>query len=180
MGNTCSGPLDGFDGRREFNCAGDARYVWISIPGSGKVLNFCEVEVYGIAGAVLGIDKWWSGWNDINDMVAMCEGKPQCVAPPVNGGCDETISGTNQAGYRGCQDKTTTGKTCQMWTAQSPHAHTRTLSNYPNKGLGTHNYCRNPDNEPNGIWCYTQSSSSRWEYCDPLPPSGGQTLLASS
>ena len=74
--------------------------------------------------------------------------------------------------YRGCQDKTKTGKTCQKWTSQSPHRHSRTNENYPNTGVGTttddHNYCRNPDNEPLGIWCYTTDPKSRWEYCDPL------------
>eukprot|EP00239_Pterosperma_sp_CCMP1384_P003921 CAMPEP_0197845570 /NCGR_PEP_ID=MMETSP1438-20131217/2486_1 /TAXON_ID=1461541 /ORGANISM="Pterosperma sp., Strain CCMP1384" /LENGTH=1053 /DNA_ID=CAMNT_0043456915 /DNA_START=264 /DNA_END=3422 /DNA_ORIENTATION=+ len=44
---TCAGPLPSFDGKREFDCVGDARYVWVQIPGSEKVLNFCEVEVYG-------------------------------------------------------------------------------------------------------------------------------------
>lgn len=29
-----------------------------------------------------------------------------------------------------------------------------------------HNYCRNPDNEPGGAWCYTSNSTIRWEYCD--------------
>ena len=54
------------------------------------------------------------------------------------------------------------GKTCQKWTAQSPHRHSRTPSKYPNKGLGDHNYCRNPDGEGGGIWCYTTSASRRW------------------
>ena len=67
------------------------------------------------------------------------------------------------------QTKTVSGKTCQKWTAQSPHRHSRTPSKYPNKGLGDHNYCRNPDGEGGGIWCYTTSASRRWEYCDPLP-----------
>ena len=40
------------------------------------------------------------------------------------------------------------------------------------KGIGEHNYCRNPDNEPKGIWCYTTDAGSRWEYCDPAAEVG--------
>ncbi len=29
-----------------------------------------------------------------------------------------------------------------------------------------HNYCRNPDNEPEGAWCYTADPNVRWEYCN--------------
>ena len=68
--------------------------------------------------------------------------------------------------YRGYVSVTVTGNTCQMWTAQSPVKHSRTLSNYPNKGLGEHNYCRNPDNESGGAWCYTTNPDYRWQYCD--------------
>lgn len=79
--------------------------------------------------------------------------------------CDETISGNLQNGYRGCQNKTINGRTCQKWSLQSPHTH----KNKPNerKGTGDHNYCRNPDGEPDGIWCYTTDSNPRWEYCKP-------------
>ena len=80
---------------------------------------------------------------------------------------DETISGENESGYRGCQTQTITGKTCQKWTSQSPHTHSNTPSNKPGKGLGAHNYCRNPDGSTNGIWCYTTDPNTRWEYCDP-------------
>ena len=34
------------------------------------------------------------------------------------------------------------------------------------KHLGSHNQCRNPDNETHGVWCYTMIKGSRWEYCD--------------
>ena len=79
----------------------------------------------------------------------------------------ELYSYKDQADYRGFQNKTITGKTCQNWTSQSPHQHSRTNRNYPNKGIGNHNYCRNPDGEP-GIWCYTTDPRSRWEHCKPL------------
>ena len=87
----------------------------------------------------------------------------------VKEGFSETVSGYREDGYRGQQNKTVSGRTCQKWTSQSPHRHSRTPSNYSNKGLGDHNYCRNPDHEPGGIWCYTTDSGKRWEYCDPLP-----------
>jgi len=78
-------------------------------------------------------------------------------------------AGTGMTGdgsdYRGCKSTTKSGYQCMAWTSQSPHSHTRTPSNYPASGL-TSNYCRNPDGSST-IWCYTTSSSKRWEACDP-------------
>jgi len=87
--------------------------------------------------------------------------------PPITceQACDETLSGTRGAGYRGCQSKTKTGLTCQKWTDQSPHTHDRTPAVWPGMGLGGHNYCRNPDRSET-IWCYT-TTSQRWDYCIP-------------
>ena len=79
--------------------------------------------------------------------------------------------------YRGFTDTTKNGRTCQAWDSQSPHSHTRTVENYPDTGLGPHNYCRNPDEEDDGVWCYTTDPEERWEFCDvpdceslPTPP----------
>ena len=69
-----------------------------------------------------------------------------------------------QSDYRGTLSTTSTGKTCQKWTVQAPNRHSRTPSNYPDKGLGDHNFCRNPDGEPRA-WCYT-TDGPRWDYCD--------------
>ena len=80
--------------------------------------------------------------------------------------CNEQLTGEEDAGYRGCQTKTRSGKTCQRWDSQSPHSHTRTAANYPKSGLES-NYCRNPDGVDT-IWCYTTDSAKRWEYCDPI------------
>jgi len=86
--------------------------------------------------------------------------------PQPSAGCEESFTG-NGADYRGCQTRTRSGRTCMKWTSQSPHRHTRTDRNFPNKGLGDHNYCRNPDGDRT-LWCYTTDPSSRFEYCDPL------------
>ncbi|XP_070544790.1 plasminogen-like isoform X2 [Ptychodera flava] len=84
----------------------------------------------------------------------------------------------DRSDYRGTISQTTSGKRCQKWTSQSPHTHMRTPENYPNKGLGDHNYCRNPDGEEKP-WCYTASSNTRWEFCDVGVPGENceQTLL---
>lgn len=81
--------------------------------------------------------------------------------------CNETLNGKGED-YRGCQNKTRSGRTCQAWTENRPHCHKNTPTDKPNSGLGKHNYCRNPDGGKN-IWCYTTDSKKRWEYCDPLP-----------
>ena len=83
------------------------------------------------------------------------------------GTCDESTPGTDENGYRGCQTETVSGRTCQKWTSQF-HKHTRTPENpeFAGKGIGDHNYCRNPDGG-SGIWCYTTDPNKRWEYCDP-------------
>ena len=67
--------------------------------------------------------------------------------------------------YRGLINVSESGKTCQKWTSQTPHSHSRTPQNYPGKGLGDHNYCRNPDGDEKGAWCYTTDPAHRWQYC---------------
>ena len=76
-----------------------------------------------------------------------------------------TLIGTG-ANYRGTRSTTRTGRVCQRWDAQIPHTHSRTPSNFPNAGLAGHNYCRNPDTDPIGPFCYTTDPNRRWEYCD--------------
>lgn len=79
--------------------------------------------------------------------------------------CDETIRGDKATGYRGCQTQTKSGRTCQAWSAQSPHTQT-VGSSY--KDVVKSNYCRNPGGLHQTLWCYTMEKGMRAEYCDPL------------
>ncbi|XP_070547881.1 plasminogen-like [Ptychodera flava] len=77
----------------------------------------------------------------------------------------ECFVNTDGSDYRGSVSRTRSGKTCQRWSSQSPHKHSRTPGNYPNRGLGYHNQCRNPDGQPKP-WCYTTDANTRWEHCN--------------
>uniref|UniRef100_A0A493TVI2 Plasminogen n=1 Tax=Anas platyrhynchos platyrhynchos TaxID=8840 RepID=A0A493TVI2_ANAPP len=72
----------------------------------------------------------------------------------------------NGKDYRGTVAKTGNGRTCQEWSSQSPHSHKYfTPLTHPRAGLDK-NYCRNPDGDVNGPWCYTTDPRKAWEYCD--------------
>jgi len=90
----------------------------------------------------------------------------QFFSGSIAASCDETLAGAKDADYRGCQTTTRSGRTCQKWSETTPHSHSM-RKDYPDEGLGDHNYCRNPDGEDT-IWCYTSDPSVRWEYCDPV------------
>lgn len=88
--------------------------------------------------------------------------------------------------YRGTHSRTESGKECQKWRSQSPHAHTKTYKKYPDAGLDEdwwvysaeqNNYCRNPGNEAEGVWCFTTDSETRWERCDVPDCNAGEAML---
>ena len=82
--------------------------------------------------------------------------------PAIPGGCDETLSGTNNENYAGCQTTTQSGYVCQAWNTQTPHPHSF--------GTLPSNYCRNPDtDEFETIMCYTTDPDVEFDLCDPLP-----------
>ncbi|XP_064639811.1 plasminogen-like [Lineus longissimus] len=78
--------------------------------------------------------------------------------------------------YVGTVSVTKSGKPCQHWASQFPHAHpyAKKAELFPDVNLGlAKNYCRNPTNDPHGPWCITATASTVKEYCDiPICPQG--------
>ena len=90
------------------------------------------------------------------------------------GSCVNVLDGGG-AGYIGTVSVTETGIKCQDWSETTPHDHGYyTEDNRLNKGLGQHNYCRNPS-AGTMPWCYTSDPAKRWEYCD-IPLCTGNTF----
>ncbi|CAH1246036.1 LPA [Branchiostoma lanceolatum] len=95
----------------------------------------------------------------------------QAVIPPTDAIPTDTTPTAencfdgNLEDYRGQLAVTVSGKTCQRWDSQFPHEHTFLPQIFPSYGLDE-NYCRNPDFDPAGIWCFTTDPNARWEYCD--------------
>uniref|UniRef100_A0A8C9DR42 Plasminogen n=1 Tax=Prolemur simus TaxID=1328070 RepID=A0A8C9DR42_PROSS len=76
----------------------------------------------------------------------------------------ECKTGTGR-NYRGTVSKTKNGTTCQKWSSSVPHKPNYSPDAYPSEGL-EENYCRNPDNDERGPWCYTTDPGQRFGYCD--------------
>ena len=67
--------------------------------------------------------------------------------------------------------RTIRGDSCQKWDSQFPHAHEFTKDKmgdeaYIKKELEA-NYCRNPNDDPKGLWCYTNNMTIEKSYCGP-------------
>uniref|UniRef100_A0A8C2J276 Plasminogen n=1 Tax=Cyprinus carpio TaxID=7962 RepID=A0A8C2J276_CYPCA len=67
--------------------------------------------------------------------------------------------------YRGTKSKTKSGKTCQRWEEKFPHVPNITPKTHPKADLES-NFCRNPEGDKGGPWCYTTDQEKRWEHCD--------------
>uniref|UniRef100_A0A8D2ZJ23 Hepatocyte growth factor a n=1 Tax=Scophthalmus maximus TaxID=52904 RepID=A0A8D2ZJ23_SCOMX len=74
----------------------------------------------------------------------------------------ECIIGTKD--YRGRRAWTKSNITCQAWSDNNINEHTFYPERYPTQDL-RENFCRNPNDDPGGPWCYTTDPNVRAEEC---------------
>ncbi|XP_078576750.1 uncharacterized protein LOC144862258 [Branchiostoma floridae x Branchiostoma japonicum] len=131
-------------------------------PSAGLEENYCRNPD--------GEDAVWCYTADPDQRWDWCP-VPKCASGLVevgeevqDMGAEDCYEGRGES-YRGNVALTWSGRTCQDWSAQTPHGHGYTADKYPDADL-TNNYCRNP-NSDNDIrpWCYTTSAEERWNFC---------------
>ncbi|XP_076113410.1 uncharacterized protein LOC143081059 [Mytilus galloprovincialis] len=138
----------------ELTCKSPIAGRYVKILRSGKeILSLAEVQVIGHTGKTLIAGK------RRGKTVKPPKPKAKKVIPakPKGQQCRMNPKGAN---YGGNISKTRSGRTCQAWGVQTPQKH-----KFSKKLADQKNYCRNPDNEPHGPWCYTTDAKKRWEYC---------------
>ncbi|XP_053560162.1 hepatocyte growth factor activator [Bombina bombina] len=94
--------------------------------------------------------------------------------------CYHTAVNTTE--YRGIVKRTRSGQSCLPWNSDILYEeiNVRSESDFIQKGLGSHSYCRQPD-EDTIPWCYIMKDNHlSWEHCDiPECVAKGRTLVLS-
>eukprot|EP00064_Thunnus_orientalis_P001589 superscaffoldBa00000109_g1592 len=103
----------------------------------------------------------WCFTTDPRVRTMFCTNIPQCGTQnkPVSD-CYESF-GEN---YHGEQSRTRSNLPCAPWRDHSNSGERGMLM----AGLEG-NYCRNPDKDKHGPWCYTNNSAIPWDYCSVKP-----------
>ncbi|XP_068132289.1 hepatocyte growth factor isoform X2 [Hyperolius riggenbachi] len=70
----------------------------------------------------------------------------------------------NGINYRGTVSRTRFRLQCAMWEKNIGDLRRHTFKE-PDISILEKNYCRNPDNDAHGPWCYTENPLIPWDYC---------------
>lgn len=105
---------------------------------------------------------WFINYIQVNIIKLNCR---YCIESIEEADCKRTTTGWEYSGQIGI---TKSGRTCQAWGSQTPHAHTYG-TNLPE------NYCRDPS-DSGYLWCYTTDPYKEWEECN-IPNCGMFKIL---
>lgn len=91
-----------------------------------------------------------------------------CPPPPAPNllHCRSPNGAADACDYRGSRDYTKGDHRCSFWNETADLFHDYTAENFPDAGLGDHNYCRNPGGRKPTAWCYTTNPDVEWEKCE--------------
>uniref|UniRef100_A0A8C5GTW9 Plasminogen n=1 Tax=Gouania willdenowi TaxID=441366 RepID=A0A8C5GTW9_GOUWI len=127
--------------------------------------NKCNTETSFTCRAFIYIEKdqecWTAAANSKSESVLR---RTSTVLYEKNEYLLECVNGIG-TDYRGTKTKTKSGKVCQRWEAKYPHRPNITPQSHPRADLES-NFCRNPDADAGGPWCYTSDPEKRWEHCN--------------
>ncbi|CAB1431083.1 unnamed protein product [Pleuronectes platessa] len=116
-----------------------------------------------------GQESPWCFTTDPRVRTMFCSNIPQCGTQANRVSvCYEGFGET----YQGELSRTRTNLPCAPWTDHSNSGERDMLMS----GLEG-NYCRNPDKDKHGPWCYTNNSAIPWDYCTVNPCDGSQNTI---
>ena len=149
----------------------------VNIVGYGKLDGIPYWRVRNSWGTTWGEGGYINIKRGVNGQnLNMCGIASGVVYPNIEGKDDGQGSGTESEAikldcdrgkfsYRGTQNKTRSGRTCQRWDSQEPHPHKYTREYRPYAGL-SENYCRNPSGAWQDYpWCYTTDPAVKYDSC---------------
>lgn len=108
-------------------------------------------------------EKFWNNYVD-------CKGnelqRTQSQIDQVRG-CIEGMCVISRMGisYRGYTNVTVSGRPCQSWRHNFPHPIMREFNASASDSNLEENFCRNPDSQSGGPWCFTKDPSVQKEAC---------------
>ncbi|CAG0899018.1 unnamed protein product [Darwinula stevensoni] len=120
---------------------------WCKVPGSEENWEYCDVRFCAM-----------------EDAERTCETEDRCSSKPLE--CRLTEMGLEYVGFKNVDAD---GRNCQPWLgrANDKRVSFMDIMFIPDEGVdSSHNYCRNPDANLYGLWCFIEEGTGeRWGHC---------------
>ncbi|EMP34804.1 Hepatocyte growth factor [Chelonia mydas] len=108
-----------------------------------------------------GSESPWCFTTDPNIRIGYCSQIPKCDVSN-----EQDCYRGNGKNYMGNLSKTRSGLTCSMWDKNIDDLRRHIpVFREPDISKLKKNYCRNPDDDAHGPWCYTSNPLIPWDYC---------------